>query len=197
LALAAAYASVTTLELPFWENEELLAQRGMSVSPGHPIALQSAGNVLIREQRASEAIPFLVDSVAAQPDNVDSLCSLTLCYSEVNALSLAEETVIKAMTIDPIEPRAHLLLGIVRYKQKRLDEAEEEIRRGLALQRVSTGIIMYHYYLGNVLDAKGDVQGAIREYRLEARNDGATDPAAVTASARLDQIEKREASQVQ
>ena len=58
---------------------------------------------------------------------------------------------IKAMTIDPIEPRAHLLLGIVRYKQKRLDEAEEEIRRGLALQRVSTGIIMYHYYLGMFL----------------------------------------------
>ena len=191
-ALLIAYAAVTTLELPYWQNEEILAERGIAVSPGHPIAPQLAGNVRIREQRIAEAVPFLVDAVTAQPDNVDSLCSLSFCYTEMNALSLAEETVSKAMTIDPREPRAHLLLGIVRYKQKRLDEAEAEIRRGLTLQRVATGIIMYHYYLGNVLDAKGDVEGAIREYRMEARNDPNIDPAAANSLARISQMEQRE-----
>ncbi len=195
LVLALSYAAVTTLELPYWQNEETLAQRGISVSPGHPIAPQLAGNVLIREQRTSEAVPFLVDALTAAPDNVDSLCSLAFCYSEMNALSLAEEAITKALAKDPSEPRAHLLLGIVRYKQKRLDEAESEIRHGLALQRVSTGVIMYHYYLGNVLDAKGDVQGAIREYRLEARNDSNIDPTAISALGRLNQIEKLQSLQ--
>jgi hypothetical protein len=192
LVLALAYGAGTTLELPYWQNEQTLAQRGIDVSPGHPIAPQLAGNLLIREQRTAEAIPFLMDALAAQPDNVVSLCSLTFCYVEMNAIALAEETLAKALHRDPAEPRAHLLLGIIRFKQKRLDEAEVEIRRGLALERVSTGIIMYHYYLGNVLDAKGDVQGAIREYRLETRNDQAIDPAAVTAMARIHQIQKHE-----
>jgi len=65
------------------------------------------------------------------------------------------------------------------------------------LQRVSTGVLMFHYYLGNVLYEKGDVQGAIREYRLETRNDSATDPAAANALARLEQIENHDQFQAQ
>ena len=195
--VAAGYASVTMREVPYWQDDYVLAQRGISVSPGHPIAAQVAGNVLIRQGRISEAIPFLVDALNAQPDNVVTLCSLAYCYSEKNALHLAEDLATKAAKIDPREPRAHLLLGIVRFKQKQLDEAEAEIRRGIQLQRVSTGVVMVHYYLGNVLYAKGDVEGAIHEYQLEVRNDPSVDPAAVTALARLDQIEHHENLQVQ
>jgi Flp pilus assembly protein TadD len=97
--------------------------------------------------------------------------------------------VAKAVALDPTEPRARLLLGIVRSKQRRLAEAEAEIRRGIDLQRVSTGVFLFHYYLGNVLYAKGDVQGAIREYRFEALNDPAIDPAVVTAQTRINQLE--------
>jgi Flp pilus assembly protein TadD len=195
-AIAVAYACVTLLELPYWQNDYVLAQRGISVSPGHPIAPQLAGNVLIREQRMNEAIPYLVDALNAQSDNVDTLCSLSFCYSEINALPLAEESVSKAIALHPTEPRAHLLLGMVRFKQRRLSEAEAEIRRGIELQRVSTGVLMFHYYLGNVLYEKGDVQGAIREYRLETRNDSAIDPAALTALARIEQIENHDHFQV-
>ena len=196
-AIAVAYACVTLLELPYWQNDYVLAQRGIAVSPGHPIAPQLAGNVLIRERRMNEAIPYLVDALNAQSDNVDTLCSLSFCYSEINALPLAEESVSKAIALHPAEPRAHLLLGMVRFKQRRLGEAEAEIRRGIELQRVATGVLMFHYYLGNVLYEKGDVQGAIREYRLETRNDSATDPAAANALARLEQIENHDQFQAQ
>jgi hypothetical protein len=188
LAIAAGYAAVTMLELQYWQDDNVLAQRGISVSPGHPIALQLAGNALIRQQAATRAIPFLVEALDVQPDNVDTLCSLSFCYSEINALPLAEESATKAVALDPAEPRAHLLLGIVRLKQKQLGEAEAEIRRGIGLQHLTTGIVLYHYYLGNVLYAKGDSQGAIQEYRLEVLNDPATDPAASVAQTRIDQL---------
>lgn len=197
LVIAAAYAAVTLSELPYWQDDYVLGQRGIAVSPGSPIAPQVAGNVLIRQQRIDEAIPYLVDGLNAQPDNIVTLCSLAYCYSEKRALPLAEELLDKAIRLDPAEPRAHLLLGIVRFKQKRLDEAEAEIRRGLQLQRVSTGVQMYHYYLGDVLYAKGDEQGAIREYQLETRNDSSIDPAATTALARLDQIARHDHLRVQ
>lgn len=184
--LAVGYASATVLELPHWQDDNILAQHGIATSPGHPIALQLAGNVLIRQQRIVEAIPYLVDSMNAQPNNVDTLCSLAFSYSEMNALPLAEESVAKAMAIDPKEPRAHLILGIIRLKQKRLDEAGVEIRRGIALQHVSTGVMLFHYYLGEVLYAKGDVPSAIGEYRLELLNDPSIDPAVPSAQARID-----------
>jgi tetratricopeptide (TPR) repeat protein len=188
-AMATGYGFVTAWEVRYWRNDYVLAQHGVEVSPGHPIAPQLLGNALIRQERISEAVPYLLDALKAQPENVDSLCSLAFCYSEMGALPLAEECVAKAVALDPTEPRARLLLGIVRSKQRRLAEAEAEIRRGIDLQRVSTGVFLFHYYLGNVLYAKGDVQGAIREYRFEALNDPAIDPAVVTAQTRINQLE--------
>ena len=188
-AMATGYGFVTAWEVRYWRNDYVLAQHGVEVSPGHPIAPQLLGNALIRQERISEAVPYLLDALKAQPENVDSLCSLAFCYSEMGALPLAEECVAKAVALDPTEPRARLLLGIVRSKQRRLAEAEAEIRRGIDLQHVSTGVFLFHYYLGNVLYAKGDVQGAIREYRFEALNDPAIDPAVVTAQTRINQLE--------
>jgi tetratricopeptide (TPR) repeat protein len=188
IVIASGYLGLTVLELRYWENDYILAQRGVDVSPGHPIALQLVGNALIRQQRITDAVPYLVDSLRAQPDNVDTLCSIAFCYSEMGALPLAEEAVTKALAVDSREPRAHLLLGIVRFKQERLAEAEAEIRRGIGLQHVTTGVLLFHYYLGNVLYAKGDVQGALREYRFEALNDPAIDPAAATARTKIAQL---------
>lgn len=190
IAIAVGYAVVTVWELQYWKNDYVLAVRGVEVSPGHPIAPQLVGNAFIRQGKINEAVPHLMDALQAQPDNVDTLCSLGFCYSAINALPLAEECITKALALDATEPRAYLLLGIVRLKQQRLDEAEAEIRRGIALQHVSTGVILLHYYLGDVLYAKGDVQGAVREYRLELRNDPAADPVVVNARARLDEIGK-------
>ena len=60
----------------------------------------------------------------------------------------------------------------------------------MELEYVKEGFFLYHYYLGDVLYAKGDVQGARREYQLELRNDSSIDPAAVTARERLKEIER-------
>ena len=190
IVIAAGYAFVTVRELGYWMNDYVLAQHGIEVSPGHPIAPQLMGNVLIRQERIAEAIPYLVDALNAMPTNVDTLCSLGFCYSEINALPLAEECIGKAVAFRESEPRAHLVLAMVRLKQNRLEEAEAECRRGIELQRVPQSVTLFHYYLGNVLYAKGDVQGALREYRAELQNDAGLDPAFVKAQERVDEIER-------
>ena len=191
LLIAAGYTYVTEQEIGYWQNDYELAQRGISVSPGHPIALQLLGNAYIRQGRVREAVPWLVESLDANPRNVITLCNLGYCYSEMNALSLAEECAEKAISVKASEPRAHLVLGIVRRKQNRLAEAEAELRRGIQLQNQLTpgSEELFHYHLGDVLYAKGDPEGAIREYQLELRNDPAADPAVVPAQERISQIE--------
>ena len=190
--IAAGYALMTMEETQYWKNDIVLAQRGIDVSPGHPIAPQVMGNALIREGRTAAAIPYFVEAMEAMPTNVDTLCNLSYCYAEIDSLSLAQDTVQKAIAFDPSEPRARLILCMIRLKQNRLEEAEAECRRGLALQRVPTSVTVFHYQLGNVLYAKGDVQGALREYRAELKNDAGSDPAYAQAEQRIDQIEHAE-----
>lgn len=197
IVIGSVYAAITIQESQYWENDTTLGQHALEVSPGNALASQLLGNAYIRDERVNEAIPFLLDSLEAQPGNADTLRSLGECYLLINALPLAEQYLAKSMARNSSRPETYLYLGNLRLRQNRLAEAEEEIRRGIALQRASTGVIMYHYYLGNVLDAKGDLQGAIREYQLEARNDSRIDPTAITALTRLHQIEQRQAVQAQ
>ena len=123
------------------------------------------------------------------PNNVDTLCSLALCYSEIDALPLAGEYLTKAIALNPSEPRAHQLLGTVRFKENRLDEAEAEIRRAIQLKHGPKGTLMSHYYLGEIFYARGDIQGAMREYQLELLNDSGVDSTVTTVCARMDQLE--------
>jgi tetratricopeptide (TPR) repeat protein len=193
IVITVGYTVVTVRELGYWQNDYILALRGVEVSPGHPIAPQLVGNAFIRQGRITEAIPYLVDALQAQPDNIDTLCSLGFCYATMNDLRLAEECITRALAVHATEPQTHLLLGIVRLKQRRLDEAEAEIRRGTQFQhRLTPGnALLFHGYLGDVLYAKGDLQGAMSEYRLELRNEPSIDPAAARAQERLDEIKKQ------
>jgi tetratricopeptide (TPR) repeat protein len=191
ILIAAGYIYVTEHEIRYWESDYELAQHGIMVSPGHAIALQLLGNDYIRQGRAAEAVPWLVESLEADPNSVQTLCSLAFCYWDMDALPLAEEAISKALLLKKPEPRAHMLLGMVRLKQDRLDEAESEIRQGIQLQRqLGPGVeMLFHYYLGNVLFAKGNMRGAVDEYRLELRNDSTVDPAVADSRIRLRQIE--------
>ena len=128
VAIAGGYALMTVHELQYWRNDSILGQRGVAISPGHPIAPQLVGHAYLREGKIYEAIPYLTDALTAKPDSFDTLCSLAFCYSEINALGLAEEYALKAIACKSSYGRAHLVLGIVRFKQNRLDEAETEIR---------------------------------------------------------------------
>jgi tetratricopeptide (TPR) repeat protein len=195
--IAAGYGVLTISESRYWRNDFILAQRGINVSPGHPLAPQVLGNAYIRQAKPEEAIPYLLDGVTAQPDNVDTLRSLGLCYSQINALPLAEEYLAKALAINPADSQSHAFLGMVRFRQGRLNEAEAEIRRSIALRSAQAGVLLAHYYLGEVLYAKGDVQGALREYQAELLNDSLSDPAAAPAMVRVEQIEKQFRARIQ
>jgi tetratricopeptide (TPR) repeat protein len=186
------YVFVTIQESRYWKNDIALGQHSLEVSPGNPLAAQLVGNAYIRDERFREAIPYLLDSLEALPDNADTLRSLGRCYSEIDALSLAEECLTKSMARNSSRPETHLLLGVVCLKQKRLDEAEAEIRRAVEVQnRLAPGRgILVHYYLGNILYAKGDRRGAVSEYQMELCNDPTIDPGVAKAKEQIQQIEQ-------
>jgi tetratricopeptide (TPR) repeat protein len=193
IVLAGGYIYLTEQGIGYWRNDYELAQRGVAVSPGHPIAAQLLGNAYIRQGSVKSAVPWLVEALEGNPKSVQTACSLAFCYSQMNALRLAEEAATRAISLKESEPRAHLVMGIVRLKQNRLEEAEAEIRQGIQLQdRLTSGsAVLFHSYLGDVLYARGDLQRAVVEYRLELRNNPDVDPAYSRALARVGQIEEQ------
>jgi protein O-mannosyl-transferase len=191
IAIAAGYTFVTVRESRYWADDIALAEHGIALARGHPLAPQVLGNAYIRQGQIREAIPYLLDSLDAMPDNVDSLCSLAICYSEIDAFPLAQEQLAKAIARDPLNPRAHQILGIIRLRQNRLEEAEAEIRRAIELKHGPNAMLQSHYYLGEVLYAQGNAQGAMREYRLEVLNDPAFNSAVAAAQTRIDQLERQ------
>src|SRR5215831_17753557 len=101
----------------------------------------------VRKER-QKRFPICFDSLKAQPDNPDTLCSLGSSYLAINALPLAEESITRALAINKLSPRVRLLLGIIRFRQNRLDEAEVAIRQGIELQATPSSVMLFHYYLG-------------------------------------------------
>jgi tetratricopeptide (TPR) repeat protein len=174
IAIAAGSAAVTIHESSYWKNDLLLAQHALSITPGNALAELMMGNAYIRQGEIKEAIPYLVDSLDGIPDNADTLRSLGLCYMEIDALPLAEQYLTRAISLNRSRPEGFLLMGALRLKQNRFNEAEASVRQGLAAGGGRTS--MYHYTLGNILYAKGDKKGALMEFRTELQNNLTMDP---------------------
>ena len=152
-------------------NDFVLAQHGLALSPRHPLALQMMGNAYVRQEQINEAIPYLLDADDAQQGNVDTMYSLAVCYSEINALPLAEQYLTRAILLNGLEPRTHLLLGTVRFRQNRLDEAESEIRHGIELQHSRRKALRLGPISTPLFSGRADAQGAMGDYLFRLRNE--------------------------
>jgi TolB-like protein len=67
----------------------------------------------------------------------------------------------RAVALDPLSPVMNVDLGETLYYARRYDEAPRQMRKGLDLDPISS---YAHYNLGLVLQAMGDLAGAIAEY---------------------------------
>ena len=74
------------------------------------------------------------------------------------------ETVLK---VSDLEPRAHLLLGMIAARQQRHDEALQSLRRALYLD---DSLALGHFWLGNLYRERGDIARACHEYENVVRD---------------------------
>jgi chemotaxis protein methyltransferase CheR len=74
------------------------------------------------------------------------------------------ETVLK---LSALEPRAHLLLGMIAARRQRHDEALQSLRRALYLD---DSLALGHFWLGNLYRERGDVVRACHEYENVVRD---------------------------
>jgi tetratricopeptide (TPR) repeat protein len=90
-----------------------------------------------------------------------------LCEIELNDLTHAESAFRLAMELQSSDPYPHLGLGLVRFSQGNLLEAEANVRHAIELDPSNNQRQNYHFHLGRILKAQGRLPEAIAEFRQE------------------------------
>jgi adenylate cyclase len=96
--------------------------------------------------------------------DADVLKSAANLFTRLGRFDEAIELYRQSIAVDPVSASPHLGLGRVLYYAGRLDEAAASIRKALSL---SPGKIRGQYFLGWVLLAQGDPQGALMAMEQE------------------------------
>ena len=138
-----------------------------SPRPSPPVALgteERLAQVVALLERADFPRALLAARRFCDEHPEDLAARLTL--GNVHALmgnhELAKDTFAQALAQEPLCVEARLYLALAALQVGRLDEAKVELTRALFLEpQLSLG----HYLLGQVLERKGDPEGARRAYR--------------------------------
>lgn len=132
--------------------------------PSYPVLGMDCANALAEQGEYAHAALIYRELIQAHPDMWNAYFNLGYAYSQQGDLASAAESLSQAATGDPSNAGARFYLGLVDLKLHRLDEAELNLRRALALSPAAPN---YHFALGVILKVKGDTAGALAEFDKE------------------------------
>src|SRR5271165_2501982 len=168
ILIGAGLAYGTVVQSRPWRENLTLFERGIESAPNNAIAYQGKGTSLLLRGSIAEAVPCYRKALELNPNMPESLYSLGRAYYELNMLPEAETYLERAANLGVRPALPALYYGMAKYKQGDLATAERAIR--FALQnRGPDDYREYHLGLGLVLKQKGGLQGALREFQAEAR----------------------------
>jgi tetratricopeptide (TPR) repeat protein len=166
--IAGGMAYGTVVEGQPWRENLTLFQRGIDIAPNNAIAWEGKGTSLLLQGSLAEAIPCYRRALELNANMPESLYSLGRAYYELNMFPEAEIYLERAANTGWHPAMSALYFGMAKYKQGDLNTAERAMRFALA-HRGPDDYREYHLGLGLVLEQKGDVAGALTEFRAEAR----------------------------
>ncbi|MEO5741689.1 MAG: CheR family methyltransferase [Vicinamibacterales bacterium] len=105
--------------------------------------------------------------IASCPTFVPALLLLGGVYVHSGRFEDAAEQAETVLKVSDLEPRAHLLLGMIAARRQRHDDALQSLRRALYLD---DSLALGHFWLGNLHRDRGDIARACREYENVVRD---------------------------
>jgi protein O-mannosyl-transferase len=167
-ALAIPLAASTVVDAGYWRDNLTLFERGVSIAPENEIANQCLGSTLLLQRNFSLASHYYEEALRINPRMFEATYSLGRAYYEMEMYPQAIRYFIRAINLDPTQPRPFLYYGLAYMKEGQLVEAEAAIRHAMIL-RAPDDFREYHASLGLVLERKGNTAEAIQEFEAELR----------------------------
>ena len=105
-----------------------------------PEAYIGLGDLLVQQNRASEAVSYLLQAVEIAPRESRAREKLGSAYLNLGSLKEAQGQLEAAVTLDPQNPSLHDLLGSAYRKQGQAEKAKTEFER-LQTLKEAAGIV--------------------------------------------------------
>jgi tetratricopeptide (TPR) repeat protein len=171
IAATVAYASVAHAQLPYWKDSRALWTRALEVTAENHRAQAAIGDLLLSENRFSEAAGHYQEAVRIAPGSADYRFDLGVAYTREGKLAAAAAEFLAAVQIDPRHVEAQVGLGAMLARQGRFDEAIAHYTEAL---RVAPDHALARRDLCLALLDVGRVTDAVRECGNSARLDPAS-----------------------
>ncbi len=157
LGLAAQYGKAENLPREF-DAAITAAQKAVALAPDLPSVYLILGEAIWDGRMdTAGARPYYDKAYALGYGDADTAVSFARFCSRSGRDKEAREAISHAVTLDPLNPQAHRVEGIVNYAARRYADALPPLRRALALKpKLANG----HYYLGASLYQLGQHQAA-------------------------------------
>ncbi len=185
LVVVVFFALGTVFQSLMWADDLLLYSRGVQVAPGNRNVKMNLGNVACERGLYQAGIKLFQEVIQEHPDFWAAYYNLGYTYYKLGNLQEANRYLTRATEVDLFRADAFLYLGLTRMKMGRLNEAAPLIRH--AIEAAPEGAPVYHFALGLVLKAQGDLRGALEEFKTELL----VDPEEQAARDQIIEIETR------
>ncbi|WP_439533976.1 tetratricopeptide repeat protein [Polymorphobacter sp.] len=157
-------------------------QTALRLRPGAAVTLANLGGCLIDAGRAGEAVAPLEAALAARPEHFDALANLGIARARTGDLAAAIGAYDKALALRPdaIEVRLNRVDALVAGGR-----ADEALRTLEAMLARYPGHPRASNQLAGLLEAKGDLEGAIAVYGEALDRGGLNHPVGVNLTRAL------------
>ncbi len=164
LGLAGFFGIATYYQSAMWASDFSLATRGVAIAPNNIIAANNLGKELALRGDYPQAAGLFLKVLSSRPNYWLANFNLGYVYYRVGDFPSAELYLRKAIEIYPREAAEQRFLGYALLEMGRPNEAEAALRKAIAIRVDAPN---QHYVLGTILKERGDLDGALDEFKLE------------------------------
>ncbi len=165
--LAVVLGVSTSLQDRYWANDMRLYARGVQCTPLNKLARTNRGNALGENGHYEQALALYHQVLEQDPHFWLAIYNTGYTCYRMGRLDEAEKYFQRAIAVNGVDSDEYFYLGLAWLKQGHLDDAERAVRHALQLQ---PGGLAYHFAMGMILKLKGDIPGAMAEFKEELRN---------------------------
>lgn len=164
IACALLLGAATAMQNVYWATDLTLYAHGVNVAPRNVLAFDHLANEMYKRGQVQMAFDLYAKALSVDPNHWGTRFAVGVTRLETGDPRAAEEHLQQAVRIGPTNSNQFYFLGVAQMKLLHWEQAEQSLRRGLAISPSAPG---FHFLLGQVLEAKGDRDGALKEYRAE------------------------------
>jgi tetratricopeptide (TPR) repeat protein len=161
LALAAVLGLCAVREASFWRDDYTMNSRGHEIAPLNAMAMSNLASQLVLRQEYESAEGLLETGYEKYPENERIIFNLGYLDYTKKQYSKSEEYARKAIQLYPGLPDSYVLLGRIKLRQDKSQEAIQAFRSAVELSPYNSD---YHTTYGIALRMNGDCAGANSQF---------------------------------